>query len=83
MTFSIMEVHELALNSMSLNKRWDVGTYVLSQNNSAPQQSKFVFGFSCKGIHSILLADQVDKAFDNLEIGLKNLSEVEEIDDKS
>lgn len=73
---------ELALSAIAQIKLWgwDVGAYVLSQNDSSSQQRlKYIFGFDCKGIHSGLPSDQVDKVFDNLEAGLKDLPQGERL----
>lgn len=46
-----------------------IGGYILrkGQNNFTIQ-----FGFECKGIHSILRAEEIDPVFDSLESGLKD-----------
>lgn len=63
---------ELALAGMMQFKlrNWHTGAYVLMQGED---QYKFIFGFECKGVHSYLPSEQVDKIFDNLEAGLKDL----------
>lgn len=61
---------------------WHTGAYILTQQGSSSLERdclKFVFGFECKGIHSCLPLDQVDKVFDNLEVGLRDLPPGERI----
>ena len=69
---------ELAFKAMlkvNLPGRLKTGAYVLQNND----ELKFVFGFECKGIHSYLPSQKVDKIFDKLEAGLKNLPQGEQI----
>ncbi len=73
---------ELALSTMIQIKLWGwhTGAYVLTQGNDTKQaQIKFIFGFDCKGIHSNLPHDQVDKIFDNIESGYKDIPQGERI----
>lgn len=73
---------ELALSTMMQIKLWGwhTGAYVLTGAKESKQaRIKFIFGFDCKGIHSNLPHDQVDKIFDNLESGLKDLPQGERI----
>lgn len=46
------------------------GAFVLSKG---VDRLKFVFGFNCKGIHSTLQTKQLEKIFDEIESGLKDL----------
>ena len=46
------------------------GAFVLSKG---VDRLKFVFGFNCKGVHSTLQTSQLEKVFDGIESGLKDL----------
>lgn len=73
---------ELALATMlQINLAgWQTGAYVLTEDTTQKQKClKFIFGFECKGIHSCLPASQIDKLFDSLEAGLKDLPQEERI----
>lgn len=45
------------------------GAYVLKRGD----ELKFIFAFSCKGVHSCLPSAKVNKIFDKLEAGLKDI----------
>ncbi|HEY9803544.1 MAG TPA: hypothetical protein V6D25_24585 [Leptolyngbyaceae cyanobacterium] len=54
----------------------DIGAYILTKGT---QKDKFcfVFGFECKGIHTTLRKEQIDTIFNNIESGLKDIPEGE------
>lgn len=57
-----------------------ITAYILAVAEKSKQaQTKFIFGFECKKICINLHNGQVDKIFDNLESGLKNIPQRERI----
>ncbi|MEL4897412.1 hypothetical protein [Crocosphaera sp. Alani8] len=55
----------------------NVGAYLLKKNPKSP--FSLVFGFSTPGIHSFLSDGKLEKTFDSLEVGLKDLPQGERI----
>lgn len=56
----------------------NVGSCILIKGDK-PDRLCFVFGFDCAGIHSTLRLEQSNTIFNNLEAGLKDLIQNEEI----
>lgn len=56
----------------------NVGSCILIKGDK-PDRLCFVFGFECGGIHSTVRSEQVNTIFNNLEAGLKDLPQNEEI----
>ena len=64
-------LHLATMLQISLNSR-DIGAYLLSKGTQKDRFC-FVFGFDCQGIHTTLTFEQIEKIFDNLEAGLKDI----------
>ncbi len=70
-------LHLATMLRIALNGR-DVGAYLLTKG-AQKNRFCFVFGFECRGIHTTLRSEQIDRILSNIEAGLKDIPAQEKI----